>query len=146
MTVKQCKECEKKFVAIGNRRYCSQECFKLSRRESMKKFFRAYRILHKQDRSYRKDIDKKIRRNHFLKNKERFYNRRTKWGQDNPDKVIAQRLAQKVTMKENQNCERCKVNLARERHHPDYSEPLRIIFLCISCHRIVNKNKMEVLV
>ena len=31
-------------------------------------------------------------------------------------------------------CERCGCNKALERHHPDYSKPLKVVWVCRKCH------------
>lgn len=35
-------------------------------------------------------------------------------------------------------CESCGSRDPLERHHPDYSTPLRIVWLCEACHRIAD--------
>lgn len=38
-------------------------------------------------------------------------------------------------IKKQENCENCKTNKKRLiKHHPDYRSPLRIVWLCDSCH------------
>jgi DNA modification methylase len=39
-----------------------------------------------------------------------------------------------IQIPEGQKCEECNSELAQERHHPDYSKPLEIKFVCICCH------------
>lgn len=46
-----------------------------------------------------------------------------------------------IKIKENQLCEICKERKAVLRHHPDYSKPLFIRFLCHSCHVRIHKSK-----
>lgn len=35
-------------------------------------------------------------------------------------------------------CESCRSRVRLERHHPDYSTPLRIWWLCPACHKIAD--------
>lgn len=39
-----------------------------------------------------------------------------------------------IKIPKGQLCEECSINIATVRHHPDYSKPLYIQFLCRSCH------------
>lgn len=59
-------------------------------------------------------------------------------GQLNPDKKYA-RGAVSVricsgTMQRPDHCERCGIKCKPDAHHPDYSKPLDVIFLCEACH------------
>ena len=38
------------------------------------------------------------------------------------------------------SCSHCKLELRVEAHHPDYSEPLEVIWLCITCHNLEHKS------
>ena len=35
-------------------------------------------------------------------------------------------------------CEQCGLRTPIDRHHPDYAEPTRIVWLCRRCHRMVH--------
>lgn len=41
------------------------------------------------------------------------------------------------------NCSACSSTSNIQGHHPDYSKPLEVIWLCISCHRKIDKIKNE---
>ena len=51
-----------------------------------------------------------------------------------PEKIKARSIANKLDISVMQICEMCKISLAEEKHHPDYSRPLEVKFLCIKCH------------
>jgi len=54
----------------------------------------------------------------------------------NSEKFKAQYLARCfIDIPQGQLCEECNKVLATQRHHPDYSKPLVVAFLCSSCHR-----------
>ncbi|MFA5365146.1 MAG: hypothetical protein WC325_08215 [Candidatus Bathyarchaeia archaeon] len=40
-----------------------------------------------------------------------------------------------IPIKEGQVCEICKTEKATIRHHPDYTQPLLVQFLCAGCHK-----------
>jgi hypothetical protein len=62
-----------------------------------------------------------------------------KWRKENPQKARAQRLAAKALksgkITRATKCSRCSIeNVRLEKHHPDYSKPLDIVWLCSKCH------------
>lgn len=57
------------------------------------------------------------------------------------DRFLARWLAKRMTengMIEQQPCALCG-NPNSQRHHPDYNEPLLIVWLCADCHRELHK-------
>ena len=71
--------------------------------------------------------------------------RQREWQIQNPDKTRAHsafhyavktgRIARPAA------CSRCKTVGRVEGHHPDYAEPLQVIWLCRNCHAATRKNK-----
>jgi len=60
------------------------------------------------------------------------------WQIQNPEKIKAENLARyHIPIPKDQLCEYCYSTPAKHRHHTDYSKPLEVMFLCISCHRKV---------
>ena len=50
----------------------------------------------------------------------------------NPEKMKAHAIAQKLP---NKNiCDKCGTGSTIHKHHPDYSKPDYVLYLCISCH------------
>ena len=59
------------------------------------------------------------------------------WREANPEAYKAQQLANYAEKKgeiKKQPCEICKSEIAYK-HHPDYSKPLEVVWLCPSCHK-----------
>ncbi len=60
----------------------------------------------------------------------------------NRHKTLAQNLVNRAlksgTLTRPSNCERC-TNPAEEAHHPDYSRPLDVIWLCVPCHGLEHR-------
>jgi len=82
-------------------------------------------------------LKKKI---YALKNKDLI----NKWSKEsrvrNPEKMKARSIAKsKIKIPKGEKCQTCKIKLAVERHHEDYSKPLEVVFLCKSCHSKLNK-------
>jgi hypothetical protein len=40
-------------------------------------------------------------------------------------------------------CENCRTDKRIEAHHPDYENPLEVIWLCVDCHREVHQKERE---
>jgi len=59
----------------------------------------------------------------------------------NKNIIQAYKKSEKIKIPKNQKCENCKKELAIHKHHEDYSKPLNIKFLCLSCHRQLHKDR-----
>ncbi len=99
---------------------------------------------------YYKNLEKSRRRNRecaarYRARKKEYANKHpemirlsaARYAKNNPEKIAAQRLAQ-YHIKLNGPCEICG-EPAAIRHHPDYSQPLLIIRLCMKCHRDIHR-------
>lgn len=42
------------------------------------------------------------------------------------------------------NCSKCGIEGVIQAHHPDYSKPLEVMFLCTKCHGIEHRKPMPV--
>ena len=140
---KICKRCGKEFKGTNGSKYCSPKCFNDYRKEYHKLLSREWRKSNKFDRTYRSKKDKEIQRKHFWNNKKIIYARVKLWSLNNKEKVLAQKLAQKIEIPIGEKCKKCKKRLARERHHEDYSKPYEIKFVCIPCHRKLNISRKK---
>jgi hypothetical protein len=100
----------------SNKRSCSK------RRESRKAEFRRYYDLHKRyTKAYR------------LRNPEKIKEANKKWKIEHEIEIKAERKAQ-YAIPIGEVCATCGKK-AQERHHPDYTKPLDVVFLCKSCHK-----------
>lgn len=58
----------------------------------------------------------------------------------NPEKISARQVALATHPIQPECCERCKQPHSRlNRHHPDYSKPREIVWLCPGCHGIEHR-------
>lgn len=124
------------------------------RKEQRKKYYRTHKeICHKRNLEWRtKNKDKireyarKFRETHkeWVKNHHANY-RKTKqrkeqlkrWRANNKDKCYAHYLANdRLEMRD--VCEKCGKK-AIYKHHPDYKNPLDVVFLCAMCHADVHR-------
>jgi hypothetical protein len=60
------------------------------------------------------------------------------WLLKHPDKLKAvtesRRAVANGTLIKSDRCQKCGSKLKVQKHHPDYSKPLEVIWLCYSCH------------
>ena len=134
------------------KKYCSKKCIALNWREKnkekyekIKKNFKIrnpnydknYNLMNKEKRKEQKKVYREVMKKD--KNwKERRKEETKRHNIKNPEKVKARRIALKIEIPIGQICLKCNKNVAREKHHPDYSKPSEIIFLCISCHKEIH--------
>jgi len=99
--------------------------------KKMKEYQRKYSLIPK-------NIERAYKNNKLWnqKNKEKRVKISKRWRENNPEKYYAHKLMNKKGIKipKNEKCNKCKINLAKIRHHPDYSKPLKVKFLCKKCH------------
>ncbi len=91
------------------------------------------------------------KRKHYQENKEMYAKKRERWAKENPEKMKKARekysknnpekkkakdkARWNIKFDKDQMCVFCEGRKAKEMHHPDYSKPLEVMFLCIQCHR-----------
>ena len=105
------------------------------RKEYNKRYWREY---------YKKNKDK-ISKSYKIwcsKNKDKKNEEMKEYQKKNKNKVNARRVARyNIPIEKNKKCELCNINRGTERHHEDYSKPLDVKILCISCHVKVHNKK-----
>ena len=82
-----------------------------------------------------RDVDEELirRLTPGKKNKTLSNKKGARWNRNNPQKTRAHTIAYQYGFK-NRPCEHCGSEERIEKHHPDYSKPLLVIFLCKTCH------------
>ena len=67
------------------------------------------------------------------------------WRSKDPTKrraeLIAYRALKMGRIIKGENCEHCGQKIKLEMHHPDYSKPLEVQWLCTKCHGITRRKK-----
>jgi hypothetical protein len=67
-----------------------------------------------------------------------------RWRQENPGRAAAQTRARRFHTEPPAACSRCGDATRRlERHHPDYSKPLEIVWCCKPCHKVLDRERQE---
>lgn len=65
------------------------------------------------------------------------------WDAKYPDRAKAQNMAQNAVrdgkLTNPKRCEGCGLERRLEKHHPDYSQPLLVIWFCKPCHAVADK-------
>lgn len=67
--------------------------------------------------------------------KEKLRLRLKEYRKNNPEKNKARALVNKTRL-EKQPCQNCKSTKNIHAHHPDYSKPLDVVWLCAQCHKL----------
>lgn len=90
--------------------------------------------------NYHKVYSKKWREDnpHYPKNRGNYKENQKKWSRENPEKIKVYNITNKMKLRKSA-CEKCGVgNVRLEAHHPDYSNPNKIITLCVGCHKVIH--------
>ncbi len=125
---KLCKTCGKEFEGRGNSRYCSEDCWRTERRiQGMYDFLK-----HREERL--------IKTSQYAKDHpEKFYEytktQRAKFPEKSRAKawVSVNKLRGKIVYPD--VCPKCGSSGKIHAHHPDYSKPKEIEFMCAQCHK-----------
>ena len=113
--------------ATGKRRF-----WLLRERERHKRYMKDWRVRNRGKCNLSKRLWKLRHRTKYLEGIAR-------WKKRNRLKVRAWKKVWKAikrgAMKRNHFCVSCKIKCKTEGHHPNYSKPLQVIWLCTKCHR-----------
>lgn len=86
-----------------------------------------YYETHKDDKAFKTNRNKRTLR-YYYKNKEKAYARN-----------IANKAIRTGKMEKKTNCECCGQETILEKHHFDYSKPLKVTWLCKKCHTFIER-------
>lgn len=117
------------------------KAFKEGHKKRNKKWYESHQ---KQIKNKRKENSKKHKeymKEYYQKNKEKLKEYSKQQYHNNPEvkfKHSVRTKAQKIIIPKGTLCQKCHQSLAVERHHPDYSQPLKVIFVCRDCHRLIH--------
>jgi hypothetical protein len=93
--------------------------------------------LNVQNRAYRK-ANKEKTKAYYEANRDRFAKLSAAWKKRNPLKRAAQNALNNAIrdgkLMKPSICQRCDVQGRIQAHHPDYTKPLEVEWLCIECH------------
>ena len=104
-----------------------------------KEVYQKYREKHLE---YMKEYNKKNKEkiaNWDKEHPEQAYKRKRKWIKKNRKKYNSMAQAFKKISLIGKKCELCGKEEKLHKHHPNYSEPLKVIILCPLCHKRVHK-------
>lgn len=89
---------------------------------------RKYDSTHKRDR---KDYFKK-----WLEDNRKHFNELMlkQYYKDKTKQLVRSEANRKITIPKGMLCQNCHLVPAIQKHHPDYSKPLDILFVCRKCH------------
>lgn len=86
-----------------------------------------------------KEKERQYSREYNARHRDRLAKARREWVARYPEKVAAhaavERALKSGKLVRADSCERCGTSAALDGHHPDYSKPLEVEWLCRKCHR-----------
>jgi hypothetical protein len=130
---KLCKDCGKKLDGT-HKTYC-KKCFNVR-----------WLIYRDKNITKRREADKLRHRLKRLNHKGYKTLEYRKYRKNNPEAVKAQAVLNryiKTGKIKRSSCEVCGASKNIHGHHPDYSKPLEVIWLCPVCHKKVNRIKIK---
>ena len=112
-------------------------------------YMRKWRAKNKEkNKKYKKDFARKWRSN--PKNKEQERKKHREWKQktnyiqkNRTLNAIRHKAWRNIPIPKGKKCEECNKRLARERHHPNYSKPLKVILCCKKCHIKLDETRRQ---
>jgi hypothetical protein len=87
-------------------------------------------------------------RRYYAENRERILANSKRWHDDHPDAAKAYGILRRaITNGEVEIpdcCTGCGEEAPLESHHEDYSKPLEVEWLCLSCHKVLHRERTSV--
>jgi hypothetical protein len=143
MTQKKCTHCgehktvdnfsRKSVTADGLRNECKSCCreWRVKNREAMIGYKRKHRANNREALAASS-------REYYKMNREERLKARGLWEIENPEKLLAHQTVKRAIrsgeLVKPDTCSCCGTNGSVDGHHPDYSEPLHVVWLCHACH------------
>ncbi len=136
----------------SDRRYYQNHREKLL--EKTKKWQREHPEFRERYKQYRKEHPlpamtmKKYARKSYLKHRTEIIERCRRWQHKYPERYHAQSILNRgiITgyVQRPRECSSCGREKLIHGHHPDYTKPFEVIWLCPSCHKLLHQNKVDV--
>ncbi len=95
------------------------------------------KILYDRERKLKvKEKTREYNKNYYLKNREKVLALAKKYKQKNQARWKLRDMVRRGKIEPPVDCQNCKQKQKRiEAHHTDYSKPLDVLWLCVSCHK-----------
>jgi len=94
---------------------------------------RKHRATNKRYKQRHREKRRAEKRRYYQRHREEILRKSKEKAQSNRKVINAQRIAERIPLKE--SCEECGSKDQLERHHPDYSKPKEFVTLCRRCHQ-----------
>lgn len=149
----RCKECQAAYFA-GNRkaRMAYQRRYRAAHREAVLAWSRKYEATHRATRrahtrqydATHREARRAYARKRYRTNRERMIASAVNWHELHPKQRRARNAVNHAKDRGDlvlQPCEICGSTENVHGHHPDYSKPLEVCWLCASCHQRLHAKK-----
>lgn len=104
-------------------------------------------IYYREKRKRHRESYKEKDRRYYQRHKKEILLKRQEWYRKNKHKRNAHEAVQKAlyegTIKRIDICEGCMSEPSVHAHHEDYNEPLKVIWLCRSCHMLKHQSLLS---
>ena len=115
-----------------------REYYKKWHSENYLKNKEKYKIYQREYRNKNKDMIFKRDKKYRNKNKEIYIKASKKYVLSNENKIKAHNIVHYKKLKK-EPCFICKSTINIHAHHPDYSKPLYVYWLCCKCHKYIHR-------
>lgn len=108
-------------------------------------YFKQYRKNHPQTKVNLDPIKRSIRNKKYAEtHRVIIHKKNDKHHKEHKDKInSAAKARYHISIPEGKICDVCKTEQAIHRHHPDYSKPLSILFVCKKCHTKLHERRKK---
>lgn len=151
----KCKNCKRSFESkvknqYGRQKFCCEGCrtkYEIEHRNKTYKEYQKKWWVENKDkiRGYKaKRHDKILEYERKRKKTKAFKDKLKEEYQKNKEKFLARQKANKyITIPKGKLCEICNKELAKYKHHNNYSKPLEVIFCCSMCHNKLDRGLVK---
>lgn len=149
MFCKVCNQEKNEDSFYKNDKHHCKECIKKRVRENRLKNVGYYREYDRQRgrteerRAERKKYKERLREENPEKYDKIYHGIRKKFRQNNPEKIRANGIVNDMLrygkLERPNTCSVCGVECKPQAHHPDYSKPTEIIWVCTKCHAFIHR-------
>jgi hypothetical protein len=136
----QCKSCERKLSAdafyasnLSSCKECVKEKVKANRRENAE-YYKSYDRMRYREHDHRKEAARKSAKSPAAKASQERYRDRVRDQPERKARIAVGNALRRGQLHRAAECFFCGAGERLQAHHPDYSKPFDVFWLCSTCH------------